>query len=123
MDKEQLDQRHFFVAKYLAHYLHMELKLAGFDYYVQNMDRDFVKARLSDERALLRILKKRVEEHNSRISATLTRLKNMRYQRKWRTSELFKGINIDFSDIERRVKEHPEADPFDIYMKIRNRII
>lgn len=119
MDREQLDQKEFEVAKSLAYWMYTEQHVS-ISYYSEQIEKDLRKAKRSDELVLFRFFVKQVEETNSQLQATRTRLNNLRYTRKWRTSSLFKGLNINYYDIEKRIKEQPDALAYDIYKKIRD---
>lgn len=118
MDREQKFEKQFQVAKSVAYWMHQE-KMVSTGYYFENIERELAKAGRRDELVLLRLLKKEVEEGNSKVHATCTRLNNMKYTRKWQNSELFKGININFREIERQVNETPETDAYEIYQRIK----
>jgi hypothetical protein len=118
MDRLQLEEKEFEVAKYLAYWMHNERYVSS--YYLDALEKELRKAKRSNELILFNFFRKQIEETNSQIRATQTRLNNLRYSGKWRTSSLFKGLQINYREIERLIKEQPEAEPYDIYLKMKD---
>ena len=73
---------------------------------------------LSDARVLFRLIKKEVEELNSKIESRRTLLKNMRYKSKYLGSNVFNGLKIPEMKIENLMKENLDKNSYEVYRLI-----
>ena len=70
-------------------------------------------------KVLVDLLKKEIKEHNSKIYAAQTRIENLKYKGyKTYRSALIKGNNVPFERIDAMIKENPEADWYDLYLRL-----
>ncbi|MCT4586653.1 MAG: hypothetical protein N4A71_02410 [Carboxylicivirga sp.] len=110
MNNSELDYKRFHVARYIA-----QSKIYNEKVY-WNSDELFSrinKAGLSDAQALLRIFKKQIDEHNSKLDAMETRVKNLHYKNSnLYQSKHFKDIPI--AKIDKAILENPDGDIWDI---------
>ncbi|WP_187261289.1 hypothetical protein [Pontibacter beigongshangensis] len=63
-----------------------------------------------DELVLLRILRKQIEENNSKISAAQKKLDNIKYSEngKWLNSDLLKGLGINMRKVTYLLDKNPD---------------
>lgn len=116
---EDINYRKWIIAKSIV-YKNINKKYA----YVKRIYDDFYrevenKRELSDVLVLLRMAKKEIDNHNSKISADRTRLDNLRYKGKDDfDSKLFKKYqNVSISKIEKAIKENSDLEDYEIFSK------
>jgi hypothetical protein len=72
-------------------------------------------------KVLADLLVREVEEHNSAISATRTRLKNLKYKyHRTYQSKLITGHHVPFGAIDELLKANPELDWVDVLRKLHD---
>ena len=112
MDAHEKQYRIFQVVKYWA-----DNALAGQKCYLD--DEAFFRRcnhpDLSDARCLYRMIIKEVEAHNAKIQSKRTLLNNMKYKPKYLASNVFSGLKVPISEIERYIVANPEKSSYDCY--------
>lgn len=83
--------------------------------YTKDIDRMVSNAGIR-AKVLSDLLVKELKEHNSAIESKRTKLRNLRYKdHTTYRSKLIVGHNVPFNKIKQLIKDHPEADSYDIY--------
>lgn len=80
---------------------------------------NLTSAKRENEATLVGFVIDEIERGNAKIQAKKTLLSNLKYNRNWQESKLFNGLNIDYNYIRRLVKENPQSEVYDLYLKYK----
>jgi hypothetical protein len=107
-DKEKL----FFIAKCMASDIYERRRV---HINLDDLKSKLRRAELKDELVLLKFMDKSINDHNSKVSADLTRLNNLSFKSNWMESQLFNSLKIPYRNISEAVNIYPTMDYYDIY--------
>jgi hypothetical protein len=116
METEEKKHKIYSIAKYIVETV-MENKIVYHNF--DELERKLAKAKLDDCEALMRIMKREIDNHNTELRASITRLKKVSYSNNWVDNIFFKRYKNTFSvpKISKCIEENPDMDYFDIYHK------